>query len=181
MPWIFDYLPAAKGFLRTRMTESPRKNILLINLSLLTGLAFFLPVKIQKIVIANNSNPLFIVLTFACLGHFGPHLLDTLQNHVAMPVKSFNSAEEFLVVSAIDQNLCVILDGLCQNWQRSCVEFFLLASFKLFWSHLRLGFIHNRGRHPGYFRQKSANVSDLRRIFVALFWYSTFPVFKYRI
>ena len=122
-----------------------------------------------------------MVLTFACLGHFGPHLLDTLQNHVAMPVKSFNSAEEFLVVSAIDQNLCVILDGLCQNWQRSCVEFFLLASFKLFWSHLRLGFIHNRGRHPGYFRQKSANVSDLRRIFVALFWYSTFPVFKYRI
>ena len=93
------------------MTESPRKNILLINLSLLTGLAFFLPVKIQKIVIANNSNLIFIVLTFACLGHFGPHLLDTLQNHVAMPVKSFNSAEEFLVVSAIDQNLCPALIG----------------------------------------------------------------------
>ena len=43
----FHYLLAAKGFLRTRMTESPRKNILLMNLSLLTGLAFFLPVKIQ--------------------------------------------------------------------------------------------------------------------------------------
>merc|ERR1719387_1480016 len=31
------------GFLRTRMTESPRKKSLLINRSLLTGFAFFLP------------------------------------------------------------------------------------------------------------------------------------------
>ena len=82
---------------------------------LVDGLGLLFACKDTKIVIANNSNQLFILLTFACLGHFGPHLLDTLQNHVAMPVKSFNSAEEFLVVSAIDQNLCVILDGLCQN------------------------------------------------------------------
>lgn len=31
------------GFLRTMITESPRRNILLINRSLLTGRAFFLP------------------------------------------------------------------------------------------------------------------------------------------
>merc|ERR1740123_2873833 len=31
------------GFLRTRITESPRRNILLMNRSLFTGFAFFLP------------------------------------------------------------------------------------------------------------------------------------------
>ena len=36
---------AASGFLRTRITESPLRNILAINLSLLTGFAFFFPEK----------------------------------------------------------------------------------------------------------------------------------------
>ena len=43
--WLGFYLFDAIGFLKTRMTESPRKNILLMYLSLLTGLAFFLPEK----------------------------------------------------------------------------------------------------------------------------------------
>ena len=34
------------GFLKTRMTESPRRNILLMNLSLLTGLEPFLPLPV---------------------------------------------------------------------------------------------------------------------------------------
>merc|ERR1719222_505480 len=34
---------AARGFLSTRMTESPLRNILLMNRSLLTGFAFFFP------------------------------------------------------------------------------------------------------------------------------------------
>ena len=37
------YLAAASGFLSTRITESPLRNILLIYLSLLTGLDFFFP------------------------------------------------------------------------------------------------------------------------------------------
>ena len=41
--WFCFYLFDAIGFLKTRITESPRKNILLMYLSLLTGLAFFLP------------------------------------------------------------------------------------------------------------------------------------------
>ena len=40
---------AARGFLRTRMTESPRRNILLMKRSLFTGLAFFLPEKKMSI------------------------------------------------------------------------------------------------------------------------------------
>jgi len=34
------------GFLRTMITESPRRNILLMNLSLLTGSAFFFPLPV---------------------------------------------------------------------------------------------------------------------------------------
>ena len=40
--WGTNYL----GFLNTRMTESPRRNILLMNLSLLTGLEPFLPLPV---------------------------------------------------------------------------------------------------------------------------------------
>lgn len=37
----------AKGFLSTKMTESPRRNIFEINRSLLTGLTFFLPFPVR--------------------------------------------------------------------------------------------------------------------------------------
>lgn len=50
---LLIYLDAGFGFLKTRMTESPRKNILLMYLSLLTGLAFFLPEIIQKLMSEN--------------------------------------------------------------------------------------------------------------------------------
>lgn len=40
------YFPVAMGFLRTRMTESPRRNILEMYLSLLTGLDFFFPLPV---------------------------------------------------------------------------------------------------------------------------------------
>lgn len=38
-----DHLAMAAGFLRTKITESPLRNILAMNLSLFTGFAFFLP------------------------------------------------------------------------------------------------------------------------------------------
>merc|ERR1712241_1357328 len=38
-----DVDAVARGFFNTRMTESPRRNIFEMNLSLFTGLAFFLP------------------------------------------------------------------------------------------------------------------------------------------
>ena len=40
---VYDGPAAARGFFNTRMTLSPRRNILEMNLSLLTGLAFFFP------------------------------------------------------------------------------------------------------------------------------------------
>lgn len=44
------------GFLRTMITESPRRNILLINLSLLTGRAFFLPFPVFGTWTKNDTN-----------------------------------------------------------------------------------------------------------------------------
>lgn len=46
---MVDYLPAAvaRGFLRTRMTESPRRNIFDMNRSLFTGFTFFLPLPVR--------------------------------------------------------------------------------------------------------------------------------------
>ena len=59
--WV--YLFDAIGFLKTRMTESPRKNILLMYLSLLTGLAFFLPRK--KIRKNNQNTPAFKIAAYS--------------------------------------------------------------------------------------------------------------------
>ena len=60
------YLPAIRGFLRTTMTESPRRNILEMYRSLLTGLDFFFPLPLL-------GTSVHISLTFSrtilqCLG-----------------------------------------------------------------------------------------------------------------
>lgn len=58
--FLIYYFPAAvaSGFLRTRMTESPRRNIFGINLSLFTGFAFFLPFPVR-------GNSVHISFTFS--------------------------------------------------------------------------------------------------------------------
>lgn len=40
---VYLLAAVASGFLKTKITESPRKNIFEMNLSLLTGLTFFFP------------------------------------------------------------------------------------------------------------------------------------------
>jgi hypothetical protein len=66
--------------------------------------------------------------------HLRPHFLDILQNHVAVPIESFDAAEELLVVAAVDEDLSVVLDRLGENAERSGVEFFLLKLLKFFGS-----------------------------------------------
>merc|ERR1719367_1705699 len=46
MRLMFDYFAGASGFLRTRMTESPLRNIFEMKRSLLTGFDFFLPLPV---------------------------------------------------------------------------------------------------------------------------------------
>jgi len=44
-----------------------------------------------------------------------PHFLNVLQHHITMSVKSFDTGQELPIIPAVDQHLCVILDGLCQD------------------------------------------------------------------
>lgn len=59
------------------------------------------------------------------------------------PVKGFHSTQQFAVVSAADQDLCVVLDGLCQNGKRPNLEFFSFALRQLLGGHFGL----RSGRH----------------------------------
>ena len=49
-----------------------------------------------------------------------------IKDHIAMTIKCFDPSKEFFVVTAINQDLGVILDRLGQDWKGSGVEFFLL-------------------------------------------------------
>merc|ERR1719245_1217401 len=68
-------------------------------------------------------------------GKLGPHFFDVFKIHVAMSVESFDSAQKLFVISAVDENLGVVFDGLSENRQRSCVEFFLFSPFEFLGSH----------------------------------------------
>ena len=65
------------------------------------------------------------------------------------PVKSLNTTQQLLVVSAVDQDLRVALDRLRENGQRSSVELLLLTSCQLFRRHLRLRFVPERNVSVG--------------------------------
>lgn len=56
-----------------------------------------------------------------------------------IPVEGLDSSEELLVVAAVDEDLCVVLDGLGEHGQWARVELLLLPLLELLWSHLRLG------------------------------------------
>ena len=56
-----------------------------------------------------------------------------------IPVKGFDSSKKLLVVAAVDEDLCVVLDRLCEHGQGAGVELLLLPLLELLWGHLRLG------------------------------------------
>lgn len=62
--------------------------------------------------------------------------------HKNTPVKCFNSAQQFFVIPAVDENLCVVFHWLCEYGERSSVEFFLLTLSQLLWCHLTLRLLH---------------------------------------
>lgn len=62
------------------------------------------------------------------LGVFHPDFSDSLEQHVAMAVKSLNVGQELLVVAAVDQNLRLVAHSLSQNGERTMLEGFLLGS-----------------------------------------------------
>jgi hypothetical protein len=82
-------------------------------------------------------------------------------NIKTIPVKSLHSSQEFAIVSATDQNLRVVLHGLCQNWEWTDLEFFLLTSIQLFSRHL--GTRLCRRRHF-YFKINNKTSSRISKI-----------------
>lgn len=53
-----------------------------------------------------------------------------------LPVEGFHSTQELLVVAAVDEDLRVVLDGLCEDGERPGVELLLLALLQLLGGHL---------------------------------------------
>ena len=92
-------------------------------------------------------------LTLSSFWQFSPHLLDPLQHHVAVPVKSLHSAQQLLVVPetvyaktslktalpAVDQDLGVVLDGVGEDPEGPGGELLLLLCLTLFGGHVCLG------------------------------------------
>merc|ERR1719264_1431299 len=112
------------------MTESPLRNILEMNLSLFTCLAFFFPLPVfedqddgvtpeehlgDEPVLVHR---LGLLLPFASFWQLCPHLLHPLKNHVAMPIKSFDPSQELLVIPAVDENLGVVFHRVCEDPER---------------------------------------------------------------
>lgn len=96
LPSMILYL----GFLRTIITESPLRNILLMNLSLLTGRAFFLPLPVFGTYIPNQE--IISTSSINCNENsykrkrketnLSPHLPDIFKNHVAVTIEGSHSA-----------------------------------------------------------------------------------------
>ena len=91
-------------------------------------------------------------LTLSSFWQFSPHLLDPLQHHVAVPVKSLHSAQQLLVVPetcyaktsrktalpAVDQDLGVVLDRVGEDPEGTGGELLLFLRLTLFRGHVRL-------------------------------------------
>lgn len=134
----------ARGFLKTKITESPRRNILEMKRSLLTGL-LYATVTINEHVFIFDKYSCFYYLLLALPSSrdFSPHFFDIFKNHITMAIKSLHSSQQLFVVTTVDQNLSIVFHRLCQNRQRPCVEFFFFAFSKFFWSHFWFGFVSN--------------------------------------
>ena len=54
-------------------------------------------------------------LALVSLGCLGPHLTDIFHDHIHMSVESLHSPQDFAIISAVDQNLRVGLDGFSKK------------------------------------------------------------------
>ena len=76
--------------------------------------------------------------TFSSFRELGPHLLDTLKHHIAVPVKGLHPPQQFLVVPAVDEDLGVVLHAVGENPEGPGLELLLLLGVPLLGGHLGL-------------------------------------------
>ncbi len=79
-------------------------------------------------------------LTFAGSRELGPHFFDAFKDHVAVAVEGLDAAQQFLVVSAVDQDLSVVLHRVRQDGKGSGVELLLFDLLQFFRRHFGSGF-----------------------------------------
>ena len=154
------------GFRRTRITESPLRNILLMNLSLLMGFDAVLPFPVFGIFgrrseargqtrgkerergrererVSQSVGRLDWSLARARASpraraaHLRPHLLHALQDHVEVSVEGLHPRQELPVVPAAHENLRVRLHGRREKGERSRLELLFLLLLELLQVHWR--------------------------------------------
>ena len=81
------------------------------------------------------------LLALAALGDLGPHLLHVLQHHVAVPVEGLRTAQQLLLVAAVDEHLGVVRDRLREHGEWTHVTLFLLPLLQLLGGYLTLGLV----------------------------------------
>lgn len=84
------------------MTESPRRNILLMNRSLLAGVAFFFPLPFCTVSVQTCG----LVLGEKAI----VYLAHILKDHVKVAIKGLDAGQKFPVIATGDEHLGVILD-----------------------------------------------------------------------
>lgn len=62
-----------------------------------------------------------------------------VKHSLGIPVKSFDSSKKLFVVAAVNQDLRVVFDRLCEHRQWTSVELLFLSFLELLWGHLWLG------------------------------------------
>ena len=65
-------------------------------------------------------------LALGTLGLLGPHLLDILENHIAVSVESLDTGQQLAVVSAGNEDLCAGADSGLQDGKRTSRELVFL-------------------------------------------------------
>lgn len=94
---------AALGLRSTMITESPRKNSLLMNRSRLMGCLALTPLPVlgtcgQVCTTLRHTTPR--------PAHLCPHLFNVFKDHIAVAIKGFDTPKQLAVVAAADQYLC---------------------------------------------------------------------------
>lgn len=145
------------------MTESPRRN-LYRRLSAGNHRKFqnrpFLHLADEPILVDGPAR-----LAVGKLGLLSPHLLDVLQDHVAMPVEGLHTSEELAVVAARNQDLRVRTHSRLKERKRAGREFMLLELGDLILAVLEL----SAGRNVvGCARATGCDREDVRQLVAGL-------------
>lgn len=80
-------------------------------------------------------------IMFSCLKKKKSLFLNCCQPN--LPVESFDTSQQLFIIAAVDEDLSVVLHGLCQDRQGPSVKLFLFMLGQLLWCHLTFGLLNS--------------------------------------